>query len=187
MLFKIFLYFLYIMNLSIYIVVAYYISKGNLAQVISKRFGVQILSAPNKCGYTVASLSWYIAKISQDGYESTIIGDEMGLGLIFKTRIGFRAGLGFVIICLAPPYPEYKITSLPFIFYKIPKNSTYKYLFPVSSLPLLPFNTKISPSLCSHTPSFVIDFPNSKNSISYFQSLGKRGDRAHSLWRRQPL
>ena len=45
------------MNLSIYIVVAYYISKGNLAQVISKRFGVQILSAPNKCGYTVASLS----------------------------------------------------------------------------------------------------------------------------------
>ena len=35
MLFKIFLYFLYIMNLSIYISVAYYLSKGYLAQVVS--------------------------------------------------------------------------------------------------------------------------------------------------------
>ena len=35
MLFKIFFYFLYIMNLSIYIVVACYVSKGNLAQVVN--------------------------------------------------------------------------------------------------------------------------------------------------------
>ena len=35
MLFKIFLYFLYIMSLSIYIFVAYYLSKSKLAQVVS--------------------------------------------------------------------------------------------------------------------------------------------------------
>ena len=48
MLFKIFLYFLYIMNLSIYISVAYYLSKGYLAQVVSGW-------TPNLLGYCSGS------------------------------------------------------------------------------------------------------------------------------------
>ena len=70
-------------------------------------------------------------------FQHLVIGDGMGLSLFFKTWIEFR-------FCNNPPYSEYKITSLPFTSYKIPKNSTYKYLFPISSLGFLPLNAEIS-------------------------------------------
>ena len=63
MLFKIFLYFLYIMNLSIYIVVAFYISKGNLDQVVSG-FGVQILSVASKMGRHCSALTGTVAGLT---------------------------------------------------------------------------------------------------------------------------
>ena len=43
------------MSLSIYKFIAYYISNGKLAQMVSERFGVQIHSAASKWEGTVAA------------------------------------------------------------------------------------------------------------------------------------
>ena len=68
-----------------------------------------------------------------------------GFGFFLKTRIGFEAGSGFVIIYPTPPRPapDIKMQIYPLYPTKYQKNSTYKYLLPLSFLGFISGNANI--------------------------------------------
>ena len=124
LLFKIFLYFLYIMNLSIYIVVAYYVSKGNLAQVVSgwtpnqKVWGSNPLSSkkmehcsgfdprwPHDISREIVDFSREIPKISPDRYFMVKYRVETLRYTIFssmiKRRFSSRLYIGSLVLILS--------------------------------------------------------------------------------------
>ena len=125
-----------------------------------------------------------VTRPNQDGYESTVIEDGTGLGLIFKTQIEFRAGSGFVIIC---PAPDIKLQVYPLYLTKYQKTPPINICF--LSLPQCysPSTQKSLILTIFKRLALRLIFPAQKIYISHFESLGEKRDRAHSLWRRQSL